>query len=189
MDPKKIIEAILHFIKSSFFVQFVIFITGMIILFGNQNVLKYFGLDSSFVVGWLKSIIGLITIIAGISMITFILYKVGNHIVLNIQVYRLKRKTVEKIKNLSEAEKLLLFQSTITNMPVVGAPIDNPIAQTLLNQGFLKISIATAMNNMFEIPDFLWAIIRKEKNVIFSEFINLSEKELLQKFKQILKID
>lgn len=183
---KEIIDRIFDFIKSSLFVQLVVFICGMSILFGKQELLKNFNLHNEAISGVWRTLLGFFTLLAGICILTLALQKTITWIMSKFKLSCLKRKIVKEFSSLSEIEKLLFFQSVRLNMPLVIVKQDHPIVLILLSRGLLAIGSLNTFNRarIFKIPTHYWEIIKNKQKTIFNKFTKISNEELLERFEK-----
>lgn len=183
---KEIINRFFDIIKSSLFVQFVLFVLGITILFGKQDFLKHFSLHNEAISDVWRTLIGLVTLLTGICIFTLALQKTISCIISWLKILCWKGKTVKEFSSLSEIEKLLFFHSVRLNMPLVIVKENNPIVLILLSRGLLAIGSLNTFNRagIFKIPANYWEIIKNKQKTIFNKFTEISNEELLERFEK-----
>ncbi|MDP3041754.1 MAG: super-infection exclusion protein B [Candidatus Omnitrophota bacterium] len=177
-------------LKLGLFYWVVLAVVGHVILSAPKEFLQYFNLESDVINGLLRALIGGITITCDVLILCHFGKKIYNFFSKMIGQHAARKKAIKQLMQLSNEEKILLYMAIKINMPTVFAPIDNPVAQTLVSRGMLGINIAVAdpLRFPFRIPTSLWGLLILKREVLFSEQDKLSDERLQEAIRDIIHL-
>ena len=183
---KNILDSIYSVFKLNPFFWFVLSIALSFILFAPHYLLTSFGLDV--IPGALRTLLGLIDLIAITCILCAIVKKAYNWLESHYKIWKTERGLVKELMKLSYLERLLLYNSVSKlEMNTVYAPLNNSIAQILMDKGVLKqsISIADPLKYPFIIQSKIYDLLVSHKKLLFKEFLNISDEQLMRELQSL----